>query len=537
MCLNQNMTGVASAKTVVATMGIPSFYRHLCRRFPKLVSHGPGPRPEWLCLDFNCAMYYVLREYSAEHPYAEAKSKAVWESRLCEAIATYMGELVALADPTRGVYVSCDGVVCAAKRKQQRLRRFKGPWLRQVERSFTGEGAADEDTWDQNALTPGTAFMEELGRVLVAAGARLQARSGVRVSVSTTSEPGEGEHKILRFMREVRPRSCTIYGLDADLILLAMLLWADTGASVRLLREAQEFETKKGGNKNEWRNLDILGLKDAMDSTRTPERVRDFVASMTLLGNDFLPRSLTKTVRNDGIPTLLQTLERYVWSRSLRIVDGDGALSREGLLALIEAWAVTEESDMFAAAADARAAMHRHRSYESEKDRWNDLPATWGSLTQILKTDGTALVPGWRDYYTRTWMAGCPAEMCKGVAWTWDYYSGRSVEQGWYFESHLPPLWSAVAAHLRFCSATGSIVSAPPVVNATPLPAWLHLLSVLPADSIQRLLPRDRHRLMEEAPHFWPSSWSLFDVGRTQMWECEPVIPVIPEEVLRKVLV
>jgi 5'-3' exonuclease len=533
-------------------MGIPSFYRHLCRRFPKLISHGPGPRPEWLCLDFNCAMYYVLREYSAEHPYAAAKSKAHWETQLCEAIAAYMGELVALADPTKGVYVSCDGVVCAAKRKQQRLRRFKGPWMREAERSFCEAKPAvvakptDStqvakptfvDEWDQNALTPGTAFMEELGRVLVSAGARLQARSGIQVSVSTTSEPGEGEHKILRFMREVRPTTCTIYGLDADLILLSMLLWADTGASVRLLREAQEFEKKN--SKNEWRNLDILGLKDAMGSTRTPERIRDFVASMTLLGNDFLPRSLTKTVRNDGIPTLLQTLERSVWSRGLRIVADAGTLSREGLLALVDAWTATEETDMFVAVTDAREAGHRRRSYGSDKNpalqEWTDLPATWGSLTQILRTDGSALVPGWRDHYTRTWMAGEARHFCAGVAWTWDYYSGRTVEQGWHFESHLPPLWSAVTAYLR--GSVEPVVPPPPVVNASSLPAWLHLLSVLPADSVRRLLPRERHELMEEAPHFWPSSWSLFDVGRTQMWECEPVIPVIPEEVLRRVMV
>jgi hypothetical protein len=38
---------------------------------------------------------------------------------------------------------------------------------------------------------------------------------------------------------------------------------------------------------------------------------------------------------------------------------------------------------------------------------------------------------------------------------------------------------------------------------------------------------------MKETPWWWPTEWSLFDVGRQQMWECEPVIPVIPESVLR----
>jgi 5'-3' exonuclease len=478
-------------------------------------------------------MYDVLRKYSAEHPY-DAATKSRWEASLREAIAAYMGELVALAAPTRGVYVSCDGVVCAAKRKQQRLRRFKGPWIRDMEAQISGT-VATADTWDQNALTPGSAFMADLDRTLAEAGARLQARNGLQVHVSTTSDPGEGEHKILRYMRDVRPASCTIYGLDADLILLSMLLWADTGASVRLLREAQEFETRRPKttsheDDNEWRTLDIVGLKDAMGFAGRRERVRDFVATMTLLGNDFLPRPLTKTVREDGIPTLLHTLETAVWSRGTHIVTADGALSRAGLLALVSAWATTEESDMMAAATNARRAMYRSGGGDPLQT-WNGLPATWGSLTQLLRPDGTALIPAWRDHYTRTWMAGEAADYCAGVGWTWDYYSGRSVEQGWHFGAHLPPLWSAVVAHLR--ATAGEHVPAPTVVHATPLPAWVHLLSVLPAASVHRLLAADAAAYMETAPQFWPTSWSLFDVGRTQMWECEPVIPVVPESVLR----
>jgi 5'-3' exonuclease len=513
-------------------MGIPSFYRHLCRKFPKLITQGSGPRPEWLCLDFNCAMYYVLRQMP---PVSSSSSVATWEKDFCKGIVSYMEELIVTAQPTTGVYVSCDGVVCAAKRKQQRLRRFKGPWASAQEaavRAAAGGAAICEERqsgWDQNALTPGSAFMALLGDELTTGAARLGKRTGLAIEVSTTAEGGEGEHKLLRRMREVRPASCTIYGLDADLILLSMLLGSETGAAVRLLREAQEFEGGAGG----WRTLDICSLADVLVSADA-RRVRDYVACMSLLGNDFLPRSLTITVRDDGIPRLLATLQT-VWAQGLRVVTDSGAISRAGLLALLEAWASTQEEDMRLAVQNAARTAGRHAGIgDSPADtamrEWNAQPARWNSIGLMMGVNGT-LRKDWQNIYRSVWRAGTADDYLKGVAWTWDYYTGRPVDQGWYFREHLPPLWTDMVAALKV--SEGEVIAGPPVVNVNPIPDWLHLLSVLPRDSVRRLLPPERQKFMDRSPWYWPSSWSLFDIGRSQMWECEPVIPVIPERILR----
>ena len=512
-------------------MGIPSFYRHLCRKYPKLISRGCGPPPEWLCLDFNCAMYYVLRKMP---PVAEMPSQTVWEGKFCDAIADYMRELIVLAAPTKGVYVSCDGVVCAAKRKQQRLRRFKGPWLAAEEaavRRTAGAKVSSETKWNQNALTPGSAFMERLGGTLTDAGRTLAKKTGLAITVSTTSEPGEGEHKLLARMREIRPATCTIYGLDADLILLSMLLSAETGAAVRLMREAQEFESR--GSEGEWRSLHVTELARITLGSRT-ERVRDYVATMTLLGNDFLPRSLTHTVRDEGIPSLIRSLES-VWSAGQQIVGDDGALRRDGLLTLLRPWAAKEEADMFNAVIEARAAARRPAGVgaspeETAMREFNAQPARWCSLGTLADPrNPKQLIPGWRDMYRGVWRAGSAEEYLAGLAWTWDYYSGRAVDLGWFFEEHLPPLWPDVVAALDRCDSVE-----PPALRFTEsLPAWLHLLSVLPAESARELLPASRLAALKKAPWYWPTSWSLFDIGRTQMWECEPVIPVPAEAVVR----
>jgi 5'-3' exonuclease len=523
-------------------MGIPSFYRHLCKRFPKLISIAPkgAQGPEWLCLDFNCAMYYVLRRQPAF--VAGETNKAGWESNLCKDIAAYMEEIVTVAGPTKGVYVSCDGAVCAAKRRQQRLRRFKGPWASALERQITG--TKKEEGWDQNALTPGTAFMAQLGEVLIAAGARLQVKLGIPVTVSTTAEPGEGEHKLLAHMRAigVSLTSCMIYGLDADLILLAMLLGADTGADVRLLREAQEFEGMPKGipTNGGWRTLHITGLVAALlPSPAEPSKVRDFVAAMSLLGNDFLPRSLTHTVRDDGIPTLIASLQKHVWDPGFHIVSESGSLSRIGLLALLKPWAADEERNLLAAAANAMKVSRYPSGIGATPEatalkEWNAQPARWATASKLLDPmNRSKLRPAWASMY-RSWHPGFAGNYIRGLAWNWDYYAGRPVDQSWYFDQHLPPLWSDIVAYLDAMKA--SVLEPPPIEYSSPLPDWLHLFAVLPAASIERLLPPKVQALMAKAPWYWPASWSVYDVGRTQMWECEPIIPQIPERVLRQLM-
>jgi 5'-3' exonuclease len=479
-----------------------------------------------LCLDFNCAMYAVLRQ---QPPFVLAE-KERWEARFCADIAAYMKRVIELAAPSVGVVVSCDGVVCAAKRRQQRLRRFKGPWAAEQEARLLGKGSK-EAKWDQNALTPGTAFMEKLGEVLTTAGATVGRELGLTVRVSTTAEPGEGEHKLLAEMRRVRPASCAIYGLDADLILLSLLLVAETGASVYLVREAQEFEA--GASGDEWRTLAVKSLAEVL--TISPAQIRDFVALMSLLGNDFLPRPLTRTVRDNGIAGLLETLRTSVWADGARVVREDGALSREGLLRVLRAWADTEAADMLRAVRGAQKAQERRVFPRPGEDarlaEWNAQPARWGTACQILAED--TLIPDWRDWYKENWHAGDGRAYLEGVAWVWDYYSGsgRAVDLGWCYDAHLPPLWCDLVGLLDI--DTGETVGAPEVKWNTPLPAWVHLLSVLPAASVRRLLAPQRQRLMGKEPLFWPSSWSLFDVGRTQMWECEPLIPLLPEGLLR----
>lgn len=524
-------------------MGIPSYYRSLIRRYPKIISGGAGSRAKWLCLDFNCAMYYVLGK---QPPFPSPAKQTQWEQNFRKEICDYLRQLVQIANPVEGVYVGVDGVVCAAKRRQQRLRRFKRPWEDSVMKRLNNP-TETEIKWDSTALTPGTDFMDQLGKDLCLTGDAIREETGLDVIISTASEPGEGEHKLMKQMRSIRPNSCTIYGLDADLILLALLLGAETESKVLLLREAQEFEYRDAGGG--FRNLNITDLGHAITETSTTfdenycRRIRDYVASMSLLGNDFLPKSLTRTIRDSGVESLLEILKKEIWIMNKNLICPEtNQIQTEELRKIIEKWAETEESDMIRAVQAAIAARTRPIRVMDETQRaieeWKMEPSRWCSIARIWNPTSSSLCADWREIVRSQWGSGngTPEEYLAGLAWIWDYYNGKPVCQGWVYDCHLPPLWGDLLSVLKDPLTRPLLLEPPKIRYEAPLSAWIHLLSVLPESSVRSLLPDKRKQsLLFTHPWYWQSSWSLFDIGRTQMWECEPVIPLIPEALLRKI--
>jgi hypothetical protein len=314
------------------------------------------------------------------------------------------------------------------------------------------------------------------------------------------------------------------------------------------MREAQEFENRDAGGGFRHLVIQDLGNVLAGGAEGRASRIRDYVATMSLLGNDFLPRSLTRTVRDDGIPALLDVLRRELWAARRSVVcPTSGRLLREGVATVVRSWAAAEEADMLRAVEGALAARGSRGRVpagkegdiaEEELATWQMQPARWCSLGRLKSVKTGGLLPTWRSIMREKWGAGADAQAyLQGVAWVWDYYSGRvPVCQGWVYDRHLPPLWGDILAGLEAPTATGLHLDAPPVRYATGLTPWVHLLAVLPTDSVRRLLPVERQGLLRTAPWYWPSEWSLFDVGRTQMWECEPVLPLIPEVVLRRLV-
>jgi hypothetical protein len=231
-------------------MGIPFYVRSLIRSHPD-IEQDPPSEVDVLALDFNCFLHRYL---NPDEPIGSV--------------------LLALDDflktvHAKRIYIAFDGLVPYAKMVQQRYRRMKIP---DVSCAF-----------DKHQISPGTPYMRELADAI-----RLLFPQCI---VSDTLERGEGEHKIFLWLRtlpeEERKRIC-IYGLDADLVLIA-IAQSHLG-QIEVLRERD----KEPG----FRVIRIPALMAVLPID--PELyVKLCVMSF---GNDFMPNLAMFSLREDGYP-------------------------------------------------------------------------------------------------------------------------------------------------------------------------------------------------------------------------------------------
>jgi 5'-3' exonuclease len=512
-------------------MGIPSYYKRLIDRFPALVKRGVrSMQSDVLYMDFNCLIYHCLKSQPA---YTEV-DRAAWEAGLLAAVKKYTVEVWNAAGRPAEVFIGVDGVVPMAKIRQQRLRRFKSRWLAAKEREV---GARVGDSWDSNAITPGTEFMEKLGVALKELAA---ARPGW--TVSGADEPGEGEQKLIARVRASHSgKRLVVYGLDADLIVLSLLVVAEgygTGGW-HLLREGGEFGGGGGAGAGAFATLDVRGLLGHLVPTfgkggggggamTLVDHMHEYVCAMSFLGNDFLPHSLSVKIRDGGHDAMCARLAA-LHAAGKRLVVG-GYVMPAACADFIAEWAASEETLLVEAVRHKYAMRPMVPRTDAERlmSSMQNIPLKWAAEGCLF--DGADLKEDWRSVYRRQWLYDAEhaaATYCVGLQWIMDYYTGKPVSYSWYYPWNVAPLWGDLEGELR---ATGGIV---PPSTTTPVAPQEQLAMVLPLESWGLVRDGRLRALPGRAPAFWPTAFGFFSAGRRFLWECEAIIPVMSVERMR----
>ena len=517
-------------------MGIPSYYKRLIDRFPGLVRKGfKAIESDVLLMDFNCLIYQCIRGKDLP-PYTSA-TKSEWEKAVLQAVAEYTKTVWAAAGKPPRVFIGVDGVVPMAKIRQQRLRRFKSRWLAAAELE-AGVRRPGEEQWDTNAITPGTEFMEKLGVTL-----RDLAAKHPGWVVSAADEAGEGEQKLMAWVRAnkelVAKKRVTVYGLDADLIVLSLIGVArevPSVASWSLLRELAEFESKRSPD-DLFACLDIVQLLGVVCiyGMSPDDYILEYTCGMSFLGNDFLPHSLSVKIKDTGHETMVKTLAE-LHRAGLRLVV-DGVVQRKACLELVRLWAADEEYII------CRGFEHKYkmRPMPPRNDRERlmadveNLPIQWRAESCMWNFNA-GLIPGWRDAYRQAWLkeateAQVGAQYELGLQWIMDYYLGKPVSYSWYFPWSVPPLWADLVG--QFSTGSKGLTAPTP---SSPVAPQEQLAMVLPMSSWWLVRNQKLRALPNKAPVFWPKSFGFFSAGRRWLWECEPEIPVIGVERLRQLV-
>ncbi|GFQ05745.1 5'-3' exoribonuclease 4 [Phtheirospermum japonicum] len=217
--------------------------------------------------------------------------------------------------------MAIDGVAPRAKMNQQRARRFRTAKDIQIaeemeeklRKQFEREGKAilpkeESQVADSNVITPGTEFMHALSEKLQSYISRRmsenQAWANIKVILSDDNVPGEGEHKIMSFIRAQRAspgydpntRHC-LYGLDADLITLAL---ATHEIHFSILREFLNIWILR-----EYIALDLKITGDEKFECDLERIIDDFIFICFFAGNDFLPHMPSLEIHEGCVDLLM----------------------------------------------------------------------------------------------------------------------------------------------------------------------------------------------------------------------------------------
>jgi 5'-3' exoribonuclease 1 len=506
-------------------MGIPSYYKKLADHVKGLVGKSYVGKASALYFDFNCMIYHVARRpNSSLPPYPGYDGKEDWEKALLDDIVKYVVKVWQDVGKPKEVLLAIDGVVPMAKIKQQRLRRFKSVWLTEEEKK---EGTRKNiPSWDTNCITPGTPFMRKLN-------ARLQelCKKYPHWSVSGSDDPGEGEHKVMERLRrrEVSEDPVLVYGLDADLILLTML---NCKSPAYLVRETSEMGLVQLNTFGE-EEFSFFSLETLKQTLPKQVDILNYVVGMTLLGNDFLPHSLTMKIREDGHDKLCRSLERI---KLVSTQDGFHTINLDGLYELLKEWEQEEDSRML------HTLKKKLQMRGQLQQTLENKPLEWNvEEGMVFKQDGKwCLTPEWKTIYNHTWLQCTqPADtraLCReyiyGLQWVLDYYTGqRAVNLQWCFPRLLPPLWCDLRSYLERNEFEEVLVP-----STAPIQPQEQLAMVLPMESWHLIEDASLRSLPSLLPQFWPQKFGFFSAGRIRLWECEALLPILTVDRIRDTL-
>lgn len=327
-------------------MGIPGLFANYYKKYKKeheLMIHIEELKYldiKYLFFDYNslihpCAQQILSVNHDEYKKLSDLKKTDIIEKDIIENCINYTKFVInTLASHNLHVYIVIDGVAPRSKMNQQRERRYKSSFLKNIE-----EHSEKSTLWDSNKITPGTNFMKKMSDELYKLQKNETAKSGIQINISDSNFPGEGEHKMMRIIESLNidKKKICIYGLDADLIMLSMI--NKKSDSIILVRD-NTFNNKLKEHEKTMTFLNIRNLKtyiyndiinvfnleeiEASDSDKnkiSKERfIHDYIIISFLLGNDFLEKIINLSIKEYGGDIVIKSYVR-AWKGNYIVID------------------------------------------------------------------------------------------------------------------------------------------------------------------------------------------------------------------------
>jgi len=485
-----------------------------------------------------------------------------YEQKLFRCFELFFEDLKAvlkIVTPKTLLYIAIDGPAPVAKQDQQRQRRF----IAAEERL---KKSASLVIFDSNCITPGTQFMSNLTRYTQFAVRRLinsfPEYKNLEVIFSPPMCPGEGEHKIMDYIRKTKnilyKQTHCMYGPDADLI---MLCFATHLPHITLLKEDQR-EGQDGYyyhiNMGEIRldlpkvlRLQYDNVKSAtrFSSKRSYDEISDdFLIQGFFVGNDFLPKIQMFHHLHDGLRFMIETYGKTSKNGTTNFLTINGKLNIDGFKKFLDYFVQEEQTYLI----NQIITTDERKQPPSEKYVNKTL---LDKVKKDAKGGWTIDYEGYRKaYYKKAWKDKEPTffidqaelfRMCRDYlltfVWIYDYYVLGVPSWTWRYSYHHAPLMKDFANYVYTLDQKKleDIYKSNVLVPSVPVSAFEQLIAVLPPASAN-LLPKEYSEILVSKNSelvkqgFYPENFERDFEGKLKEHEAHVLLPFMDYNILHK---
>ena len=570
-------------------MGVPGFFAWIHKNYKKTKmitnvckDNELTNKISNLFIDANCLIHPQCFAILAENK--DLKNIDRLENKMINQVIKYLSEIIETVNPMDLIYIAIDGVAPMAKMFHQRGRRFKSVRDSEIKNSIRKKyGLEEEHLWSNACITPGTLFMEKLARAIInyinftkTEREKKGLKNDRTVIFSSSNTPGEGEHKVLQYMRQTPSLegNSVVYGLDADLLFLSL---ASQKSNIYLIRESQELgKDAQVGTNTKFKYVSIDVLKDCIIQEiiyrtadegdvemekkiklNTNKFVNDFIFSCFLLGNDFVPNivSLSLKTQNNKIENGLDILfEKYgdvfrmtntnIKSKDMIfLVNDDFTINYNFFnnfcseLALLERSFLLQVNDY-----------KRHfrppppdaSEFEVAVYRQENLCFKIDDPVMLGKDDGDK-ERYYKHYYNieieeedgKKFINKMANDYLYGLYWIANYYMNDCIDWAWCFPNHHGLFMSDLSEHIsKMKEDDFNKLFVKGLNNYNKIKPFEQLMMVLPTQ-LSHLLPDSLKQIMRSDKIIKKYGPKFFDqdmLYKTQLWQCIPMIDMLPLE-------
>jgi 5'-3' exonuclease len=486
-------------------------------------------------MDCNSIIYDVFRNIETHNPDLLNNVDEL-ETEIINKVISSIHSYVYYIKPNELLYIAFDGVAPFAKMEQQRVRRYKN-------------SSSSSIGWSTSNITPGTLFMSRLSKRVRGAFSGLEEHYNVKqIIVSASDEPGEGEHKMFQYIRDHccsrSKKQCAVYGLDSDLIMLALFHCKHFG-QLYIFRETpafgkQLFPDTVELKDNECHFLDIPLLANCIVQelkckSFDSHRIYDYVFLCFFLGNDFLPHFPSLNIRTSGIDTLIQTYTKLFGNHSDRFFVSHSLEIQWRYVHSFIYELAKYESERFIGEVSMRGKWGK-RKWAMDTDEDRDFLTQ--SVPVIFRSEELYIAPSnkfWQNRYYKCLFGpdiqrkSVCINYIEGLEWVFRYYTQNCPHWKWKYNYSYPPLLKDLVTHVPKTST--SFIRSDCALNI-PFHGHIQLCYVLPKHQHSLLPFKYQNLFTTKYNDCFADSFEYHWAFCRYLWEAHPILPTISMDTL-----